>query len=71
MGHGETDEQPLVDVELLAHIEARDEERIEREETLDDDHEANRDDWETLERVFGHREAAKRNVRIPVIREVA
>lgn len=33
------DEQPLVDLELLAHFEAQAEERIEREQDLDDDHE--------------------------------
>ncbi len=37
MGYGETDEQPLVDLELLAHFEARDEERDEREVDLDED----------------------------------
>ena len=71
MGTGTDKEQPLVDLELLARIEERDEERTEREEDLDDDHEERRDDWEVLERVFGHREAAKRRQNIPVIREVA
>ncbi len=37
MGHGEENEQPLVDLELLAHFEARDIERTEREVDLDED----------------------------------
>lgn len=61
MGHDE-DEQPLVDLELLSHFEASEEERIDRERDLDDDHEERRaaleNEWASLDGVFGHREAA-------------
>ncbi len=61
------DEQPLVDLELLAHFEAQADERIEREQDLDDDHEERaalvcEDDAELdaalIERLFGARRAS-------------
>lgn len=78
MGHGETGEQPLVDLELLAHIEARDEEHNEREADLDVDGFRMRcgDDESFVRELEAWGEDAsaydpKRRQRIPVIREVA
>lgn len=66
MGNGD-DEQALVDLDLLAHFEAQAEERDEREQDLDDDHEERaalvcEDDAELdaalIERLFGARRVA-------------